>query len=145
MKILDEFKTFIAKGNVVQLAVAVIIGASFNEIIKSVQEHLISPLIGFLGGMPDFSWATLELGQDANGKAKGVIKYGSFLNTVISFLITAAIVFFIIVKPMNKLTARLEKKQPPAPEGPKPATLDDVVAAIKDLKTPPSAAPSPRI
>jgi large conductance mechanosensitive channel len=127
MKILDEFKTFIAKGNVVQLAVAVIIGAAFGDVVKAVQDHLISPLLGLIGGKPDFSYITL-----------GPIRIGAFLNSVLAFLITAAAVFFVIVKPMNRFMRMMEKKGPEALPGPAPATLDDVVAAIKELKAKPS-------
>jgi large conductance mechanosensitive channel len=119
-RILDEFKAFIMKGNVVQLAVAVVIGAAFNDVVKSVQENIISPLLGAIGGQPDFSHVFLWK-----------IKIGAFLNSFISFLITAAAVFFVIVKPMNKLMAFFERKD--AAKAP-PATLDDVVAAIKDLQ-----------
>jgi large conductance mechanosensitive channel len=123
MKMLDEFKAFIMKGNVVQLAVAVIIGAAFGEVVKSVQEHVISPLLGAIGGQPDFSYIML-----------GPVRIGSFLNALLAFVITAAVVFFVIVKPMNKLMAMMEKKDPNAPMPIKAATLDDVVAAIKELK-----------
>jgi large conductance mechanosensitive channel len=123
MKMLDEFKAFIMKGNVVQLAVAVIIGAAFGEVVKSVQEHVISPLLGAIGGQPDFSYIML-----------GPVRIGSFLNALLAFVITAAVVFFVIVKPMNKLMAMMEKKDPNAPVPIKAATLDDVVAAIKELK-----------
>lgn len=121
--ILAEFKAFIAKGNVVQLAVAVVMGAAFGDVVKSVQDHIISPLLGAIGGKPDFSYILL-----------GPIRVGAFLNALISFIITSAAVFFVIVKPMNKLMSLMERKDPNAPVPPTPATLDDVVAAIKDLK-----------
>ncbi len=132
--VLEEFKAFIAKGNVVQLAVAVVMGAAFGDVVKSVQEHIISPLLGAIGGKPDFSYIKI-----------GTIHIGSFINALIAFLITAAAVFFVIVKPMNKLMAIMEKRDPNAPLAPTPARLEDVVAAIKELKardvsaTPPQA------
>jgi large conductance mechanosensitive channel len=121
--IIEEFKAFILKGNVVQLAVAVVIGAAFGNVVKSVQEDLISPLLGAIGGKPDFSFITL-----------GPIRIGSFLNSALSFLITAAAVFFLIVKPMNRFMKLVERKDPSATTVPPPATLDDVVVAIRELK-----------
>ena len=123
-QLLEEFKTFILRGNVVQLAVAVVMGVAFGDVVKSVQAHIISPILGAIGGKPDFSYIHI-----------GAIQIGSFINAIIAFAITAAAVFFIIVKPMNKLMSLTEKpKDPNAPVPPPPATLDDVVAAIKDLK-----------
>ena len=123
-QLIDEFKTFILRGNVIQLAVAVVMGVAFAEVVKSVQADLISPILGAIGGKPDFSYIHI-----------GAIRIGSFINALIAFAITAAAVFFLIVKPMNKLMALTEKpKDPNAPVPPPPATLDDVVAAIRDLK-----------
>jgi len=122
--LLEEFKTFIMRGNVIQLAVAVIIGAAFADIVKSVQTDIISPILGAIGGKPDFSYIHI-----------GAIRIGSFINAVISFLITAAAVFFVIIKPINKLADFAKKPADPnAPVPPPPATLDDVVAALKELK-----------
>jgi len=124
-KILEEFKAFILKGNVVQLAVAVVIGAAFNDVVKAVQEHIISPILGACGGQPKFDYVL-------PGPIK--IQIGGFINAIISFLITAGAVFFFIVKPMNRLMTMFEKPKPPGEEAKPPATLDDVVAAIKDLQ-----------
>ena len=120
--LIEEFKTFIMRGNVIQLAVAVVMGVAFGDIVKSVQADIISPILGAIGGKPDFSYITL-----------GSIRLGSFINAVISFAITAAAVFFVIVKPMNILMARMEKKKDETPAGPPPATLDDVVVQLKSL------------
>ena len=118
----NEFKTFIAKGNVMDLAVGVIIGAAFGDIVKSMVKDVITPLIGLVGGKHvDFSAVHL-----------GPIMVGNFINAVVSFLILAAVVFFVLVKPMNKLMERLKK-----PEGPTaaPTTPDDVLLLreIRDL------------
>ncbi len=94
------------------LAVGVIIGAAFGDIVKSMVKDVITPLIGLAGGKPDFS--ALHLGP---------IMIGNFLNAVVSFLIMAAVVFFVLVKPMNQLMARLKKPTPP----PAPATPEDVL------------------
>lgn len=102
MKIIDEFKSFITKGNVVDLAVGVIIGAAFSDIVKSMVKDVITPLIGMVGGKPDFSAIHL-----------GPIMIGNFVNAVVSFLIMAGIVFFVLVKPMNHLMAKIKKPEPP--------------------------------
>ena len=119
---IEEFKSFVLKGNVVTLAVGVIIGGAFGDIVKSVVGDIIMPLVGALGGKPDFS--ALHIGP---------VRIGSFLNAAIAFLILAAVVFLLIVKPYNILMAKFEK--PATPGGPPPATLDDVVAAIKTIKS----------
>ncbi len=123
-QLLEEFKSFILRGNVIQLAVAVVMGVAFTEVVKSVQTDIISPILGAIGGKPDFSYIHI-----------GAIRIGSFINALITFAITAAAVFFIIIKPINKLMSLTEKpKDPNAPTPLPPATLDDVVAALKELK-----------
>jgi len=118
---LQEFKTFIAKGNVMELAVAVIIGAAFGKIVESVVKDIITPVIGMLGGQPDFSGIKL-----------GSVMVGNFLNAVVAFLILAAVVFFVFVKPMNRLKAMTEK--PKAPEAPvAPTAQEQLLAEIRDL------------
>ncbi len=114
---LKEFKEFIARGNVVDLAVAVVIGAAFGKIVTALVEGIIMPPIGLLLGKADFSNFFLDLsGQHpislADAKAKGlpVIAYGAFLNDVIGFLIIA-VVIFLMVKSIN----RLRDKPPPPP------------------------------
>lgn len=122
-KLLEEFKAFILKGNVVQLAVAVVMGAAFGAVVKSAQEDLIGGLLANFVGTQDFaSWAP------------GKIRVGAFLNSIVTFLITSLVVFFVIVKPMNRLMEMFEKPKPPGEPPKPPATLDDVVAAIKDLQ-----------
>ena len=100
-KMLKEFKDFAMKGNVVDMAIGVIIGGAFGAIVTSVVEDLLTPIIGAIFGSPDFSAIAL-----------GPVKIGSFINAVVNFLIVAACLF-AVVKAINKL-----KK--PAPEGPKP-------------------------
>jgi large conductance mechanosensitive channel len=106
---LKEFRDFIAKGNVLDLAVAVVIGAAFGKIISSLVEGVIMPPIGLLLGKVDFSNLIIDLsGQHpaslADAKAKGlpVISYGAFLNDVITFLIVALVVF-LVVKAVNRM------------------------------------------
>ncbi len=90
------FRDFILRGNVIDLAVAVIIGAAFTAIVTSFVTNIITPLLAALVGKPDFSALTLTL----HG---GVIQYGIFLNSVISFLLLASVVYFLIIVPMNYL------------------------------------------
>lgn len=128
----NEFKMFIAKGNVMDLAVGVIIGAAFGAIVKSMVEDVITPLIGMIGGKPDFS--NIAIGAHkaiVNGKEvlTGGIMIGNFLNAVVSFLIMAAVVFFLLVKPMNKLMAKVKK-----PEEKPPAVTPDDVLLLREIR-----------
>ena len=93
------FRDFILRGNVVDLAVAVVIGAAFGAVIKSFVDDILTPIIAAIFGQPDFSGLTFTIG-------KGVILYGSFLNAVISFLLIAAAIYFVVVMPLNKLAER---------------------------------------
>jgi large conductance mechanosensitive channel len=93
---LKGFKAFIARGNVIDLAVAVIIGAAFGSIVDSLVKDIITPIIGMFGGQPDLS--ALKL---------GAIGVGSFLNAMISFIIKAAGVYLLIVVPFNRFASRL--------------------------------------
>ena len=99
----QEFKEFIMRGNVIDLAVAVVIGAAFGAIVTALVEDFITPLIAAIGGQPDFSALTFTI----NGS---VFKYGHFLNALISFLIIALVVFFFVVKPLNMLMERTRRK-----------------------------------
>lgn len=116
---LKEFKQFIARGNVIDLAVGVIIGAAFTAIVQSLVTNLINPLIGLFVGKIDLSNLVFQVGD-----AK--FKYGSFLNSVINFLIIAFVVF-LIVKAVNKVIKKEEKEEPAAP------TEADYLKEIRDL------------
>ena len=120
---LKEFKQFIARGNVIDLAVAVIIGAAFGKIVNSLVEGVILPPLGLLLGKVDFSslFYTLERsrgipGSLAEARAKGipVMAYGAFINDVVNFLIIAAVVFFM-VKAVNRVKRKGETPPPPPP------------------------------
>jgi len=100
---LKGFRDFITRGNVVDLAVAVIIGAAFGAIVDSLVKDLITPLIGALGGQPDFP-----------ALKAGPLAVGNFLNAVIAFLIKAFALYFIVVVPLGRIAARLAAS-PPAP------------------------------
>jgi large conductance mechanosensitive channel len=100
------FRDFIMRGNVVDLAVAVVIGAAFGAVITSFVNDVLMQIIAAIGGQPDFSSLSFKIGE-------GVIKYGSFLNALITFLLIAAAVYFVVVLPMNKLAERRAKGQDP--------------------------------
>lgn len=104
---LKGFRDFILRGNVVDLAVAVILGAAFNAIVGSLVSDVLNPLIAATIGKPDFSGVILHVGG-------GAIKVGNFFNAVVAFLIVAAVVYFAIVLPMNAVMARLKKPAPAA-------------------------------
>jgi large conductance mechanosensitive channel len=109
---LSEFKKFILRGNVVDLAVAVVIGAAFGAVVTSLVKNLITPLIAAIGGNPDFSDLSFTLNN-------AQFNYGTFLNDLISFLLIAAVIFFLIIRPLNALFARLSRGEEVDPE---PAT-----------------------
>ena len=121
--IAGEFKTFVLKGNVVDLAVGVVIGAAFGKVVESVVKDLITPFIGMIGGQPDFS-AIKPMG----------IGVGNFFNAILAFAILAAVVFFLVVKPMNALMNMARKKAEEKPADPPPMP-DDVklLMEIRDL------------
>ena len=102
---LKEFRDFVLRGNVVELAVAVVIGAAFGAVVASLVENLITPLIGAIGGEPDFGALSFTINDSKFG-------YGAFLNALISFLLIAAVVFFLVVRPLNKLMDRLKPGKP---------------------------------
>ena len=94
------FRDFILRGNVMDLAIAVIIGAAFTAIVNSLVSDIINPLLAAIIGKPDFSALTLSVNH-------GVIQYGNFLNALISFLLIAFVVYFFLVVPMSKMLARI--------------------------------------
>ncbi|HZC43466.1 MAG TPA: large conductance mechanosensitive channel protein MscL [Acidobacteriaceae bacterium] len=120
---LKGFRDFILRGNVVDLAVAVIIGAAFTSIVNSLVKDIINPLIASTVGQPNFSRLVVHIHH-------GEITYGNFLNALISFLIIAIVVYFGIVLPVSKLLARF-KPVPPAPPAMKtcPECLSEIPAA----------------
>ncbi len=94
-----EFREFLMRGNVVDLAVAVVIGAAFGTVVASFVADILTPLLGLIG-VPDFAAASFTIGDDAE------VRYGLFLNALIAFILVAAAIFFFVVKPMNTLEAR---------------------------------------
>ncbi|MEX0682038.1 MAG: large conductance mechanosensitive channel protein MscL [Dehalococcoidia bacterium] len=108
MGFLNEFKAFLTRGNVVDLAVAVVIGVAFGALVTSLVEDLITPVIAAIVGEPDFSGLTFTINDS-------VFRYGSFINAVFSFATIAAAVFFFVIVPYNALVRRLRKEEPPDP------------------------------
>jgi large conductance mechanosensitive channel len=101
-KFMDEFKQFILRGNVMDMAVGVIVGGAFTAIVTSLNEDILTPILGIFGGT-DFSYLTVTLGIGDNAP---VLHYGNFITAIINFLITA-LVIFIMLKGINKITERL--------------------------------------
>jgi large conductance mechanosensitive channel len=126
--ILTEFKEFLLRGNVVDLAVAVVIGAAFGAVVTAFVEDLVTPIIGAIVGEPDFGGLTFTINDSR-------FLYGDFLNAVISFVSIAAAIFFFVVKPINFLLERRKAAMAAGAE-PEPATLSDealLLAEIRDL------------
>jgi large conductance mechanosensitive channel len=104
---LRDFRDFVLRGNVVDLAVAVVLGAAFGVVVTALTSSFITPLIAAVGGESDFS----RLAFTVNGSK---FAYGVFVNALVSFLILAAVVFFLIVRPLNSLMARMHSEAPVA-------------------------------
>jgi large conductance mechanosensitive channel len=122
------FRDFLLRGNVIDLAVAVIIGAAFTAIVTSFVSNIINPLIAAIVGKPDFSALVLTV----NG---GVIKYGNFLDSVISFVLIATVVYFMIVAPMNYVMAKMRKPEAEEPTTKScPQCLSDIPLAATRCK-----------
>jgi large conductance mechanosensitive channel len=137
---LNEFKEFIAKGNVMQLAVAVIIGGAFATIVASMTNDLIMPVVGAIFGSVDFSDVYVVLSGDvaagtsleaAREAGANVLAVGNFISTVINFLILAFIIF-LLVRYTNKVVAQFEKKEEAAPEEPAGPSEIDLLTEIRD-------------
>lgn len=116
---LKDFKTFLLRGNVVDLAVAVVIGSAFGSVVTAMVKDLITPLLSALGGQPDFGGLKFTLNNSQ-------FLYGEFLNALIAFLIIAAVIFFFVVQPMNhlvKLANRRAAKGDTEPEAKDPQLI----------------------
>jgi large conductance mechanosensitive channel len=108
MAVLTEFREFILRGNLVDLAVAVVVGTAFAAVVTSLVEDLITPLIAAAGGESDFSALTFTVNESQ-------FRYGDLVNAILTFLIVAAVLFFLVIKPVNALLARL-RTEPPVDE-----------------------------
>lgn len=122
--VLKGFKEFITRGNVVELAVAVIIGGAFSKVVTAVVDNILTPLIAMLFGKPNLDYAMILTINNAN------FKFGALLTALINFLLIAAAIYFFIIVPLNKLSSRRKK-----PEEAPAARAEDVVLLeeIRDL------------
>jgi large conductance mechanosensitive channel len=132
MGLISEFKEFISRGNVVDLAVGVIIGAAFGKIVTSLVEQVVMPPIGLALGRVDFSelkWVLAPENPATEAVEEVAIQYGAFINTLIQFLIVAAVIF-LMVKAINKLRREKAAEPDPAPAAPTPT--EALLAEIRD-------------
>jgi large conductance mechanosensitive channel len=122
---LREFREFILRGNLIDLAVAVVIGTAFTALVTSMVEDLITPLIAAIGGEPDFSALSFTINESE-------FRYGDFINALIAFLIVSAVLFFFVIKPVNALQSRLRTEPPVAEETRQcPECLSDIPVAAR--------------
>jgi large conductance mechanosensitive channel len=130
MGIFQEFREFISRGNVVDLAVGVIIGAAFGKIVTSLVEQVVMPPIGLALGRVDFAelkWVLAPENPATEAIEEVAIQYGAFINTLIQFVILAAVIF-LMVKAINKL----RREQTPEPEAAAPTPTEALLAEIRD-------------
>ena len=139
---LKGFKDFIMRGNVVDLAVGVVIGAAFATLVTSFTDAFLKPLLGTVGAKPGRLGLTVALPGDGNA-----LDFGAFISATIAFLMTAAVVYFLVVLPMNKLAERRKKGEEPEPKAPGEEVkllmeIRDALVAQRGSQV--SAAPAPR-
>ena len=128
MKLVDEFKAFIMRGNVVDMAVGVIIGGAFSKIVTSLVNDIFMPIIGMVLGNVDFTSLEIKLGEPVEGAEQAAIRYGMFIQEIVNFLIIALCIFMFI-----KLIAKIQKKkdETPAP-APEPTKEEVLLTEIRD-------------
>ncbi|SFC17860.1 large conductance mechanosensitive channel [Streptomyces aidingensis] len=133
--VLHGFRDFIMRGNVVDLAVAVVIGAAFTKVVNAVVEGTINPLVGAFGTQDLEMYSSCLKGpcETVNGEAVGIlIRWGSVISAGLTFLLTAAVVYFIMILPMARLKARLDARKAPQDEAPAAKTELDILTEIRD-------------
>ena len=126
MGFIKEFKEFAMKGNVIDMAVGVIIGGAFGKIVSSLVDDILMPLVGVVTGNVDFTSLVCKFGE---GETAATLKYGVFIQNIVDFLIVAFCIF-LMIKAMNKLTAKKEEEPAPAPE---PSAEEKLLGEIRDL------------
>jgi large conductance mechanosensitive channel len=131
MQVLKEFRDFAVRGNVVDMAVGIIIGGAFGRIVTSLVNDIIMPPIGYALGNVDFSELAIVLREATDETPAVTIGYGLFLNTLINFLIVAFAIF-LVIKQLN----RLKKQPPPAPPSTRPCPFCQSDIAIKAVRCP---------
>lgn len=128
MKLFDEFKAFVMRGNVVDLAVGVIIGGAFGKIVTSLVNDIFMPIIGMILGNVNFSSLEIKLGEPVEGAEQAAIRYGMFIQEIVNFLIIALCIFMVI-KVINKMQKKKEEAPAPAPE---PTKEEVLLTEIRD-------------
>ena len=128
MKLVDEFKAFVMRGNVVDMAVGVIIGGAFGKIVTSLVNDIFMPIIGMILGNIDFTSLEIKLGEPVEGAEQAAIKYGMFIQEIVNFLIIAFCIFMVI-KLINKVQKKKDETPAPAPE---PTKEEVLLTEIRD-------------
>ena len=128
MKLVDEFKAFVMRGNVVDMAVGVIIGGAFGKIVTSLVNDIFMPIIGMIIGNVDFTSLEIKIGEPVEGAEQAAIKYGMFIQEIVNFLIIALCIFMVI-KLINKVQKKKEEEPAPAPE---PTKEEVLLTEIRD-------------
>ena len=125
-KLLEEFKAFVMRGNVLDLAVGVIIGGAFGKIVTSLVNDIFMPIIGMIIGNVDFSSLEIKLGESVEGAEQAAIRYGMFIQEIVNFLIITLCIFMVI-----KVVNKLQKKNEEAP-APEPTKEEVLLTEIRD-------------
>ena len=128
MKLVDEFKAFVMRGNVVDMAVGVIIGGAFGKIVTSLVNDIFMPIIGMIIGNVDFTTLEIKIGEPVEGAEQAAIKYGMFIQEIVNFLIIALCIFMVI-KLINKAKKKKDEEPAPAPE---PTKEEVLLTEIRD-------------
>ena len=128
MKLVDEFKAFVMRGNVVDMAVGVIIGGAFGKIVTSLVNDIFMPIIGMVLGNVDFTSLEIKLGEPVEGAEQAAIRYGMFIQEIVNFLIIALCIFMFI-KLITKMKKKKEEEPAPAPE---PTKEEVLLTEIRD-------------
>ena len=128
MKLVDEFKAFVMRGNVVDMAVGVIIGGAFGKIVTSLVNDIFMPIIGMVLGNVNFTSLEIKLGEPVEGAEQAAIKYGMFIQEIVNFLIIALCIFMFI-KLITKMQKKKEEEPAPAPE---PTKEEVLLTEIRD-------------
>ncbi|SMB89600.1 large conductance mechanosensitive channel protein MscL [Deinococcus hopiensis] len=120
---LSGFRKFLMRGNLVDLAVGVIVGAAFNNVVTAFTQGVVMPILGIFGGVPNFDRLTFSV-------RGSVFHYGTFLTALVSFLLTATIIYFFVITPVNRVAERFAREEKPAPSEPSPT--EKLLAEIRD-------------
>jgi len=127
MGFISEFKEFAMKGNVMDMAVGVIIGGAFGKIVSSLVDDILMPIVGMITGNIDFTSLAFQIGD---GEGAAVLKYGNFIQNTVDFIIVAFCIF-LMLKAINKMNRK--KEEPEAPAAPAGPTQEELLAEIRDL------------